>query len=90
MSFLLNVWYQQQQKKKKKKRNEKKTERKKKRKDLIPFISKVYVLINSFIFFFMIHEATRAIRCKMKSKLYLPIILLINYITEENLFFNVE
>ena len=57
-------------KKKKKKRNEKKTERKKKRKDLITFISKVYVLINSFIFFFMIHEATqyihntRTIRCR--------------------------
>ena len=46
-------------KKEKKKRNERKTERKKKRKDIIPFISKVYVLINFFIFFFMIHEATQ-------------------------------
>ena len=49
----------------------------------------------------MIHEAPRYARCqshiqhkgdtmKMESKLYLRIILLINYMTEENQFVNVE
>ena len=57
--------------------------------------------MNSFIFFLMIHEATRYARCEshrqyqgdvmqMKIKLHLRIILLINYIMEENLFVNVE
>ena len=57
--------------------------------------------MNSFIFFFVIHEATRYTlysnysrhkgdMMKMKNKLYLRIILLINYIMEENLFVNVE
>ena len=54
--------------------------------------------MNSFIFHFMIYEATRYTRyqsywqhedetMKMKSKLYLRIILLVNYMMEKNLFF---
>ena len=57
--------------------------------------------MNSFILFFMIHEPTRYTQyqsyrqhngntMEMKSKLYLQIILLINYIMEENLSVNVE
>ena len=57
--------------------------------------------MNSFIFFFMIHEAARYTRyqsyrqhggdtMEMKSKLYLQIILLMNYMIEENQFLNVE
>ena len=53
----------------------------------------------SFIFFFMILEATRYTQyqsyrqhkgdtMEMKSKLYLQIVSVINYIMEENLFFN--
>ena len=59
--------------------------------------------MNSF-FFFMVGEATSYTRCRsykktqgryagameMKSKLYLRIILLINYMMEENLFVYVE
>ena len=82
MSFLLNVWY--------------KKGKKEKKKGLIPFTSYVYVLMKSFTFFFMIPKATRYTRYKnyrqrkgdtmqMKNKLYLQIILLINYIKEENL-----
>ena len=89
MSFLLNV---------KKNQIKKNKERKK---DFIPFISSVYVLMNCFIIFFMIQEATRYTRnqsfrqhkpntMQMKSKLYLRIILLINYMMEENLFVYVE
>ena len=58
--------------------------------------------MNYFIFFFMIHKAIRYTQYQsyrqykddmkemMKSKLYLRIILLINYMTEKNLFFYVE
>ena len=53
--------------------------------------------MNSFIFFFMIHEVTRYTQyqsyrqrkgdtMEMKSELYLRIILFIDYIIEENLF----
>ena len=72
-----------------------------KKKGLILFISQVCTKINSFIFFSMIHEATRYTRyqsyrqhkgdtMEMKSKLYLRFILLIDYMMEENLFLNVE
>ena len=57
--------------------------------------------MNSFVFFFTIHQATRYTRyqsysqheddlMEIKSKLYLRIILLINYMMEENLFVYVE
>ena len=68
---------------------------------LIPFISQVYIIMNYFLFFFMIHEATRYTRhqsykqhegdaMEIKSNLYLRITLIINYMMEENLFFNTE
>ena len=61
-------------------------------------MSYVYFLMNSFILFFMIHETTpfkgsrqhKGNTMQIKSKLYLRIILLINYITEENLFIIAE
>ena len=57
--------------------------------------------MNSFIFFFMIYEATRYTRyqsyrqqkcdtMEMKGKLYLRTILLINYMMQETLFGYVE
>ena len=82
VNFLLNIWYQQKKKKKE-------------RSVLLPTLG--FILINSFISFFMIHEATRYIlyqsyrqnkddTMEVKSKLYLQITLLINYMMEENLF----
>ena len=61
-------------------------------------VSYVYFLMNSFILFFMIHETTpfkgsrqhKGDTMQIKSKLYLRIIMLINYITEENLFIIAE
>ena len=58
-------------------------------------------MMNSFILFFMIYEATQYTRYKsyrehkddvmeMNSKLYLRTILLINYMRQENLFVYVE
>ena len=69
---------------------------KERKKCLILFISYAYTIINSFIFFFMIYEATQYTRhqiyrhnkgdtMKMRNKLYLRVILLINYMMEENL-----
>ena len=61
-----------------------KKRKKERKKGLILFISYVYVLMNSFIFFFMVHEATRYARCQsnrqhqddtMQIKLYLRIII---------------
>ena len=81
-----------------KKRKEKKNERKK---EVSYSHYQVFTLTNSFIFCFMIHEATRHTRyqsyiqhkddtIEMKRKLDLRIILLINYMMEENLFVYVE
>ena len=85
-----------------KKQKKAKTKKKKERKKcLIPFIRQVCTIMNSFIFFFMIYEATRYTRyqsnrqhkgdtMEMKSKLYLRTIMLINYTRQENLFVYVE
>ena len=70
--------------------------KKKERSVLFPLLG-----LHSFIFFLMIHEATQYTQyqsfrqhedntMEMKSKFYLQIILLINYMMEENLFVYVE
>ena len=95
MSFLLNVWFQ---KKKKKKKN-----REKKRKKETPYsLDKLRLSFNDF-FFFLFHDSWRNMvytmlsyrqqqgdTMQMKSNFFLRIMLLINYMMEENLFVNVE